>query len=96
MLHIYSATNTLKKFPQIHNDARTRGDLPYAIKTDSFPNKNDQVMIFVEGMSDVTITDAQIETCFANAFVAVAECQNAGCVDEPDDTDCVNLAHFYW
>ena len=53
-------------------------------------------MIFVEGMSDVTITDAQIETCFANAFVAVAECQNAGCVDEPDDTDCVNLAHFYW
>lgn len=90
------ATNTLQKSAQVHNDAKMRGDIPYNGKSDSFPDKKDQIMVFVEGMDTVSITDDQVEMCFANAFIAVAQCENDGCIDEPDWTDCVNLAHIYW
>jgi hypothetical protein len=86
----------------LHSDVKKRADLPYtATKTNgnievSFPKKKDQLVVFVTGLKDVTMTDAQLESCFRTAFVGVAMCENEGCVDEPNSTECANLAHIYW
>jgi hypothetical protein len=91
----YSA-NTLQSSEQIHNAAKSRGDLPYDGKSDAHSKKKDQVMVFVSGLSGVTFSDTQRDECLKGAFVGVAACETEGCANEPNDTDCMGLGHLYW